>query len=296
MDFLQLHILIIASLTAIACAVPGALLVLRGAALMSDAISHSVLLGIGLMFLIVQRLDSPLLLVGAAISGLCAVMLVEKIIASQVLKKDAALGLIFPLFFSLGVIIISSFAKNAHLDTDMVLLGELAFTPFMRMIIFSVDCGPSATWVLLITAIINISIVWALFKEWSVVLFDIHYAATIGFSPTILYYLLMSLTSMSAVATFNIVGSLVVVALMIIPASTAFLCTSNLKEMLFLSCGFGVASAWSGYACAIMLNASIAGCIAMSSGLIFGIILLWSNGKKMRSISLHQELPRILEK
>lgn len=145
---LHFEIAVIAVLTAISCALPGTLLVLRGAALMSDAISHSVLLGIALMFLHVQRLDSPLLLVGAALSGLAAVIVVEKIIASKKLKKDAALGLIFPLFFSLGVIIISNYAKNAHLDTDMVLLGELAFAPFTRLNLWNIDCGPFAVWVL----------------------------------------------------------------------------------------------------------------------------------------------------
>jgi manganese/zinc/iron transport system permease protein len=278
MNLLHLEILIIASLAAIACALPGTLLVLRGAALMSDAISHSVLLGIAVMFLFVQRLDSPLLLVGAALSGLGAVMVVEKIIASQKLKKDAALGLVFPLFFSLGVIIISSYAKNAHLDTDMVLLGELAFAPFTRLTIGSVDCGPYAVWILVTALVINMLMVWVLYKEWHATLFDSQYAHLVGFSCGIMHYLLMTIASVSAVATFNIVGSMVVVALMIIPAATASLCAKNFKEMILLSCGFGVASAWGGYACAILLNSSIAGCIAMVAGFLLGIVLLASPG------------------
>lgn len=273
---LHFEIALIAALTAITCALPGTLLVLRGAALMSDAISHSVLLGIALMFLYVQRLDSPLLLLGAALSGLGAVIVVEKIIASRKLKKDAALGLIFPLFFSLGVIIISNYAKDAHLDTDMVLLGELAFAPFTRLNLWNMDIGPYAVWVLLVACAINALVVMLLYKEWHVSLFDAQYAHLAGFSPAILHYLLMMVTSVSAVATFNIVGSIVVVALMIIPASTAYLCSSNFSTMLMLSCGFGIASSLGGYALAILLNSSIAGCIAMISGLLFGIVLLGS--------------------
>lgn len=279
MNMLHLEILTIASLAAIVCALPGTLLVLRGAALMSDAISHSVLLGIAIMFLFVQRLDSPLLLVGAALSGLGAVMVVEKIIASRKLKKDAALGLVFPLFFSLGVIIISSYAKNAHLDTDMVLLGELAFAPFTRLTIGSIDCGPYAVWILITALMINLLMVLILYKEWHATLFDSQYAHLVGFSCGIMHYVLMTIASVSAVATFNIVGSMVVVALMIIPAATAYLCAKNFKEMLLLSCGFGIASAWGGYACAILLNSSIAGCIAMVAGILFGIVLLASPDK-----------------
>lgn len=275
MMHLSLELLIIASLASLVCALPGTLLVLRGAALMSDAISHAVLLGIALMFLVVQCLDSWLLLLGAALSGLGAVLVVEKIITSQKLKKDAALGLTFPLFFSLGVIIISCYAKNAHLDTDMVLLGELAFAPFSRFFIHGIDCGPSAMWVLSITALINCCIVTFLYKEWHLILFDQQQAALLGYSTSILHYLLMSITSISAVATFNIVGSLVVVALMIIPAATAYLCAQDFKHMLFLSMGFGIASAWGGYALAIILNSSIAGCIAVTAGLLFGLTLIF---------------------
>lgn len=278
------ELIIIASLAALTCALPGTLLVLRGASLMSDAISHSVLLGIALMFLLVGQLDSWLLLVGAALAGLVAVVLVEYIIASKRLKKDAALGLIFPLFFSLGVIVISSYAKNAHLDTDMVLLGELAFAPFTRLELWGIDCGPSAFWILLTALIINFFMIMLLYKEWHITLFDAQLASLVGFAPGALHYLLMTLTSVSAVASFNIVGSMVVVALMIIPAATAYLCSKNFSEMLLLSCGFGIASAWGGCALAIGLNSSIAGCIATTAGVLFGIVFIktsWQNVHKV---------------
>src|SRR5260221_5607357 len=147
-NMLQVEIVMIAILAAVTCCLPGVFLVLRGVAMMSDAISHAILLGIVVMFLLVQSLTSPLLIVGASLSGILTVLCTEMIIKSKRLKQDAAIGLVFPLFFSVGVILVSQCARNVHLDTDMVLLGELAFAPFNRLVLQGIDCGPSALWVM----------------------------------------------------------------------------------------------------------------------------------------------------
>jgi manganese/zinc/iron transport system permease protein len=131
----QLLILGIACLVSVACVLPGVFLVLRGVALMSDAISHAILLGIVVSFFLVGNLHSPLLIVGATLSGLLTVFLTEWVIHTRRLKEDAAIGLIFPIFFSIGVILISKYAGHIHLDTDAVLLGELVFAPFRAYII-----------------------------------------------------------------------------------------------------------------------------------------------------------------
>jgi len=122
----QVEIQLIAAVTAAACALPGVFLVLRRMAMMSDAISHSILLGIVLAFFATGDLASPLLLVAAAVTGLITVALVELLGRTRLLKKDAAIGLVFPVLFSAGVILIARFAGDVHLDTDSVLLGELA--------------------------------------------------------------------------------------------------------------------------------------------------------------------------
>src|SRR5207253_9954992 len=111
--------------TAAACAVPGVFLVLRRMAILSDAISHVLLLGIVVAFLAVGDLRSPLLLVGAATAGLASVVLVEALQRTRRVKEDAAIGLVFPALFSLGVILVSRHAGNVHLDTDAVLKGGL---------------------------------------------------------------------------------------------------------------------------------------------------------------------------
>ncbi|MEX0671944.1 MAG: metal ABC transporter permease [Candidatus Babeliales bacterium] len=270
----QLAIILIACITAAACALPGLFLVLRGMALMSDAISHATLLGIALMFFWTQNLSSPFLLLGASLAGLATVALTELLIKKRHLKKDAAIGLVFPLFFSLGVILISLYGRSVHLDADMVLLGELALAPFNRLTIYGFNVGPYALWVMSGLLLINAGAIKLFYKELQLATFDQTYAATIGFAPATIHWGLMALTSITAVGAFDIVGAIVVVALMIVPAATAFLCTKDLTTMIQLSLLFGILATVTGYELAHLLDASIAGAIATMSGLIFFICII----------------------
>jgi manganese/zinc/iron transport system permease protein len=279
MNLISLEIAIIACLVSVASVLPGIFLLLRGVSLMTDAISHAILLGIVVMFLLVQRLESPLLIIGAALAGIATVIGTELLIESNRLKKDAAIGLVFPLFFSIGVILISKYARNVHLDTDMILLGEIAFAPFNRLTLFGVDVGPYAFWLLGGVLGLNVFFIIVLYKELVLSTFDSQLAHLFGFSPTFIYYILMSLTSVTAVSAFDVVGSIVVVALMISPPATAYLLTHNLKTMIWLSIGCSIASALMGYALAYVADVSIAGSIATMSGIIFLIALFCSPQK-----------------
>jgi len=272
--FLQMEIIFIAILASVTCVLPGVFLVLRGVAMMSDAISHAILLGIVLMFLWIQKLESPLLIIGASCAGVLTVVCTEMIIRTKRLKKDAAIGLVFPLFFSVGVILISQFARNVHLDIDMVLLGELAFAPFNRLFLYGVDCGPYALWVISAALLINLLFIAVFYKELLITTFDDTLASLSGFSPTFFYYCLMIVTSITAVATFDVVGSIMVVALMITPAATAYLLTNRVSSMIGMSVGFAVLSSTFGYAFASCADVSIAGSIATTTGLFFLCALL----------------------
>lgn len=266
---LRVELMLIAVITAITCSLPGTFLVLRGVAMMSDAISHAILLGIVIMFLMVKKLDSPLLIAGAACAGVLTVICTEMIIKSKRLKQDAAIGLIFPLFFSIGVILISQYARNVHLDIDMVLLGELAFAPFNRVVIGSLDCGPYALWIITIVLLTNIFFIRIFYKELIVTIFDATLATMNGFSPTFFYYALMSLVSITAVATFDIVGSIMVVGLMIIPSACAYLIARRVKDMIIISMICAVISAVFGYILASWADVSIAGSIVSTAGVLF---------------------------
>ncbi|MFZ5954176.1 MAG: metal ABC transporter permease [Candidatus Dependentiae bacterium] len=280
---LSLHILLVACLVSVMCAIPGVFLVLRSVAMMSDAISHAILPGIVLMFFWVGNLESPLLLVGAAIAGIATVLATELLMSTNQLKKDAAIGLVFPFFFSIGVILISMYARTVHLDVDMVLLGELIFAPFNRMVIAGYDVGSYALWSTSILIIGNLILTKLFFKEITLSIFDPQLALLAGFFPQLLYYGLMIITSITAVTAFNIVGSFVVVALMIAPAATASLFTHSVKQMLIASTGISLLAAINGYTAAYVSDVSITGSIAVCNGLLFVIALLIAPHKGLMS-------------
>ena len=161
----QIEIQLIAILVAIACALPGTFLVLRKMALITDAISHSILPGIVVGFFITQDLSSPLLIFLAALTGVLTVVLVEFIQKTGLVKEDTAIGLVFPALFSIGVIMIAKNANDVHLDIDAVLLGELAFAPFDRFIYNDLDLGPKSLWVIGVILLVTITLLITFFKE-----------------------------------------------------------------------------------------------------------------------------------
>ena len=266
----------IAAVTAAACALPGVFLVLRRMALMSDAISHSILLGIVLAFFATGNIASPLLIAAAAATGVLTVTLVELLHRTRRGKEDAAIGLVFPALFSVGVILISRYAGNVHLDVDAVLLGELAFAPFNRYSWGGMDLGPRTLWVMGAILLLNAAFIGAFFKELKLTTFDAALAGALGFAPGALHYAFMTLVSITAVGAFDAVGSVLVVALMIAPPAAAYLITDRLPRMMALSVAIGVASALAGYWMSYLLDVSIAGSMATCTGLAFFLALLFA--------------------
>ncbi|MGH2697805.1 MAG: metal ABC transporter permease [Actinomycetota bacterium] len=286
----QLEIQAIAMVTAVACALPGVFLVLRRMALMSDAISHSILLGIVLAFFVVGSVGSPLLIMGAALMGVITVVLVETLANTKLVGKDAAIGLVFPALFSIAVILIARFADDVHLDVDAVLLGELAFAPFERFVINGYDLGPGSLWVMGTILGLNALGLVLFYKELKVATFDAALATALGFSPILVHYGLMSAVSITAVGAFDAVGSVLVVALMIAPPATAYLLTDRLGRMIWLGPLIGVITALGGFWVAHWLDASIAGSMATVAGLLFGLTLLFAPDRGL--IALHHRRER----
>lgn len=289
----QFEIQLIASLVAIACAIPGTFLVLRKMAMISDAISHSILPGLVVGFFITQDLNSPWLILFAAITGVLTVVLVEKIQQTKLVKEDTAIGLVFPALFSIGVILIAKFANDVHLDIDAVLLGELAFAPFDRMYYGEIDLGPKSLWVIGSILAATLILLFAFFKELKLSTFDAGLATSLGFSPIVIHYGLMSVASITTVGAFDAVGAILVVALMIAPAASAYLLTTNLKKMIGLACFFGVFSAISGYWMAHSLDASIAGSIATMLGFVFLMIYLFAPSNGFIAVLYREKQQRI---
>lgn len=272
----QLEIQMLAALVAVTCTLSGTFLVLRKMAMMSDAISHSILAGIAVAFLYTKSVHSPLLIIGAAATGLITVFLVELLKDTNLVAEDSAIGLIFTALFSIGVIIISRYAGNVHIDIDAVLLGEIAFAPFRRLVIGGYDLGPTALYVMGVIFLLNILFLAIFYKELKIVSFDPKLAAVLGISPVIIHYGLMSVVSITAVGAFDAVGSILVVALMVVPPLTAYLISNELENMLIISSVLGVLIGILGYQFARVLDVSIAGSMATVAGILFTLVFIFS--------------------
>lgn len=284
---LELEVQLIAMIVAAACALPGVFLVLRRMAMMSDAISHTVLLGIVLGYFVTRDLASPLLFIGAAATGVLTVSLVELLSRTGLVKEDAAIGLVFPVLFSIAVILISRYTGNVHLDVHSVLMGELAFAPFDRLVIFGLDL-PRALAVGAGVLLLNLLLLGLFYKELKLATFDAGLAAALGFAPALVHYGLMTVVSVTAVSAFDAVGSILVIALMVAPPAAAYLLTDRLPLMLGLSVAIGVASALGGYWLAFWLNVSIAGAMATMTGLAFLLTYLLAPRRGMVALALRR--------
>jgi manganese/zinc/iron transport system permease protein len=292
MSTFQIEIQLIAIVVAVACALPGVFLVLRRMAMMSDAISHTVLLGIVVAFFIVEDITSPVLIFGAALTGVLTVSLVELLHRTRLVKEDAAIGLVFPAMFSLAVILISRYAGDIHLDVDAVLLGELAFAPFDRLVIGGADIGPRALYVMGGILLLNILTITLFYKELKLATFDPELAAALGFAPALIHYGLMGIVSITAVGAFDAVGSILVVALMIAPPVTAYLLTDSLPRMIGLSALIGTLSAFIGFWLADAIDASIAGSMATLTGIFFAIAFLFAPQRGLVALARRRRTQR----
>ncbi len=270
----EADIVVISVVTAVACSLPGAFLVLRRMALVSDAIAHAVLPGIVVAFFLTGSLSSPLLLVAAAVTGVLTVVLIEGLSRTRLVTEDAAIGLVFPALFSVGVILISRHVGNVHLDTDSVLLGELALAPFDRLLVAGVDLGPAALWSMGTILLVDLVFVVAFFKELKIATVDAGQAAVLGLAPVALHYALMAVVSVTAVGAFNSAGSILVVALMIAPPATAYLLVDRFAPMLWVSAAVAAVGAVLGCWLAFALDVSIAGCLAIAAGALFAAAFL----------------------
>lgn len=285
MIYIYLQLLITAILTAAACALPGTFLVLRGTSFMSDALGHAILLGIVLSFFVIHQLHHPLMFVGATLTGIATVAIIELLIKSKRVHNDAAIAIIFPLIFSIAVILINLFASSIHLDIDAVLLGELAFTPLHQLKINGFECGSYALWIMLGVLVLNIALIISNFKSFALATFDTNFATHLNFKPHVIHYLIMIMTCISIVAAFECAGAILVVAFMITAPATAYLITNRLTHMLIVSVMIGMIGAVSGCILAHLCNISIAGSIATMNGFWFFIIFLIT--KKFKSPHLY---------
>jgi manganese/zinc/iron transport system permease protein len=272
----QLGVLAVGSLVGASCALVGSFLVLRRMAMLGDAISHAVLPGIVVMALITGSLASIFMVIGAALFGVLTVFLVGLLHRTGRLREDASIGVVFPALFAVGVILVSRYTGGVHIDENCVLYGEIELVSLDQLVVGDQLFGPRALWIAGAILLGNLLLVCCFFKELKLTSFDPDLAASLGISPVLLHYVLMIAVSVTAVGSFESVGAILVVAMLIVPPATAYLLTDRLGVMLVFAVTLGVLSAWLGYFMASALDCSVAGSMAASAGALFVIVFFCS--------------------
>ncbi|KMK93550.1 metal ABC transporter permease [Rossellomorea marisflavi] len=268
----ELWILLTGALVGVTCGMMGCFLILRKMAMLADAISHTVLLGLVLAFLISQSLNGGIMLIGAAAAGLFTTYLIQ-VLNAKGIQEDASIGVVFTTLFAIGVILISLFAQNVHLDVEHALMGEIAFIPWDTVMLPVLGEVPKSVVMLTAVLLLDIVVVLLLFKEFKLTSFDPGMAAAMGFPILLLHYVMMTLVSVTTVSAFDSVGAILVVAMLIAPGATAYLWTDRYLRMILLSVIIGIFDSIAGYYAAKWLDVSISGSMAVVAGLVF--LLTW---------------------
>lgn len=257
-----------------ACGMVGLFLILRRMALMGDAISHSLLPGIALAFLLAGTRDTLPMFIGAVAAGVLTVVLVEYVQRNSRIKADAAMGLVFSALFATGVILITAYAGQVDLDADCVLYGELALVPLDTPVeLWGLSLGTvpvvrmGAVWLGLIVALL------LFYRPLLVTTFDAGLARSLGINPRVYHYGLMVALSLVIVSGFEAVGAILVIAMLIIPGATALLLTERLPRALGWTVLLAAVYSPAGYAMDFYYNVGVGGSMVTVALGIF--LLVW---------------------
>ncbi|HEX7003032.1 MAG TPA: metal ABC transporter permease [Trueperaceae bacterium] len=262
------------ALVGIAASLLGTFLVLMRSSMLTDAISHSIVFGIVIVWMLTGQASGPVQIIGAALTGVLTVLLIEMLARTRRVKNDAAIGLVFPALFSIGVLLLNLFARDVHIDTHTVLLGEIGFVWLDTIQIGGTEAPLALVSMSVITAV-NLLFVTLLYKELKLMAFDEGLARALGFMPALLFYLLLTLTSATAVAAFDAVGAVLFVAFVIVPPSAAYLVTDRLWRMILYGSVIAVVASVAGYYLAVLWNVSIGGMMALCTGAFLLLALLF---------------------
>lgn len=277
------YIIFTASLVAVNCALMGSFLVMRKMVMIGDAISHAVLPGIFIAYYVSGSTASLPILVGAALSGIVATIMIEWFTQKARLQSDAAIGISYTLLFSIGIVLISKYGANADLDQQCVLYGEIEYVSLWLKPIIGGFMLPQQAITLGIVSIVLIVAVIVGYRGLFITTFDANYALSTGVFVTFWHYFLMSGVSLTTVVSFESVGAILVVAFLSGPPAIAYLLTEDFKKMLVLACVTGIGCSVGGYYFAKWLDVSIAGSISAVIGLVFTMVFFITSVQKSKA-------------
>ncbi|MBA4119465.1 MAG: hypothetical protein C0513_02015 [Isosphaera sp.] len=262
-----------AAVCSVACGLIGCFLVLRRMSLLGDAISHAILPGLALAFMLTHSRDPLPMLAGAMTVGVLTAVLSAGLNRWGKVPEDASMGVVFTTLFALGVVLVSLAARDVDLDPGCVLYGLIEFTPLDTVAVGPVHVPRALAW-LALTLAMNTALIVLFYKELTIVCFDPALATAMGISATLVHYGLMTTVAITSVASFEAVGSILVIAMLVAPGATAHLLTDSLGRMLCWAAAIAAGCALAGYALAVWIDTSVAGMIATLSLAVFVLVAL----------------------
>ena len=230
----------------------GCFIILRGMSLMGDAISHAVLPGVALSFILGINF-----FVGAIVFGLFASMIITFIRGNSIIKGDTAIGITFSSFLALGVILIG--LARSSTDLFHILFGNI------------LAVQDSDKWITIWVSLAVLIVIILFFKELLITSFDPQMAKAMGMKVNFYHYLLMILLTLVSVTAMQSVGTILIVAMLITPAATAYLYVNSLKSMILLSSTLGAVTSVLGLFLGTSFNVAAGSSIVLTSAVIFGI-------------------------
>jgi ABC-type Mn2+/Zn2+ transport system permease subunit len=269
------RIILIGALTNVACALVGCYLVLRRMSLMGDAIAHAVLPGLVIAFVFSGSMNILPLFLGAAAVGLLTTFLTQTLHQYGRVPADASMGVVFTSLFALGVVLLKRYITGVHFDVACVYEGSLSQAALDTFLFAGWEL-PRQLRTVLPVVLLNLAAVLLLWKELKISSFDPELSTLLDFSATVMHYLLMALVAVTTVASFEAVGSILVVAMLIVPPATAQLLCDRLGRMVLLACVFAVLAAVLGYWLAVLWNVAPAGAMAVVAGAIYGVAVVFA--------------------
>lgn len=264
------------------CGLLGNFLILRRMAFMGDAISHTILPGIVIAFLITQSKGTWSLFIGAIIAGVLTSLIVEFIHKRSEIKSDSAIGVTLSTLFAVGVLLVTRYTGQIDLDQDCVLYGELAFIAYEPPLILGGHwIGPWTVFRMGGVLLLGLGFVMLFYKELLVTSFDAPLARSLGLKPRVFHYALMILVSLAIVSGFEAVGAILVIAMLIFPGASASLIAKRLPAIIVLSFVFAFLSALIGLHIAFWMNCSIAGAMVVAGTMIFAVVYIWQQFQRI---------------
>ena len=285
-DFMvSFWIVVMGFLVAATCGLVGTYLLLRRMALVGDAISHSILFGLVVAFMIFRSGGTTVMFVAAVATGLLTVGIIEFIHRQSRVKTDAAICIAFTTLFAAGVVLLSvaEMKGPVHLDADCVLYGEIAFVPLDPAVeIFGLTLGPAPV-VRIAGVLVGLLVLVAVFyKELLVTSFDPALARSLGIRTGIWHYGLMAVLSIVIVSVFEAVGAILAVAMLVVPPMFAAQLSDRLPMRFALVFFHAALSSLLGYQLSVWLNCSPAGAMVVVGAMLF--LLAWAVTRPRRAV------------